>query len=64
MYKSFTDIKEQRQLYHESACKKDTREGEKDLGSGDLRARSHSAKFIVCAYKDRQIPGQPRTEGV
>jgi hypothetical protein len=31
----------------------DIKEG--NLGSGDHRARSHPAKFIVCVYKGRQI---------
>jgi hypothetical protein len=52
----FTDLKEQRQLHCEPACQKDIKEGDRDLGSGDHRARSHSAKFIVCTHKDRQIP--------
>lgn len=26
------------------------------MGSSNLKARSHPAKFIVCAYKGRQIP--------
>ena len=26
------------------------------MGNGDHRARSHPAKFIVCAYKGKQIP--------
>jgi hypothetical protein len=51
------DLKDKRQLHYESACQKDTKEGDKrKLRSGVQRARSLLAKFIICAYKGSQIP--------
>jgi hypothetical protein len=29
--RSLTDLKEQRQLYYETACQKDTQEGDKEM---------------------------------
>jgi len=49
-------LKEQRQLYYEAALQKGIKKGDRDLGNGDCRARSHPTKFIVCAYKGKQIP--------
>ena len=50
------DLKEQRQQHYKPTCQKNIEEGDKDLGSGDHKARSHITKFIVCTYKSRQIP--------
>ena len=40
-----TDLKEQRQMHCHLACQKDAKEGDKDFGNDDPRARSHPAKF-------------------
>ena len=59
--RSFTDLKEQRQLHALRACSLDAKEGDRRFRSGDLRARSHPAKFFVCLFvctcKGWQIPG-------
>jgi hypothetical protein len=47
---SFTDLKEQRQLHYEPSCQEDAKEGDKDFGNDDPRARSHPAKFFVCLF--------------
>ena len=53
--RSFTNLKEQRQLHYGTACQRGPKERERDLASGDHRARSHPAKFclFVYAYKGR-----------
>lgn len=51
--RSFTDLKEQRQLVRKIL---------RDLGSGGHKARSHPAKPFVYANNGRWIPGQPGTE--
>ena len=49
--RGFTDLKEQRQLPYEPDCQKHTKEGDRDLESGDRKARSHTAKFFAYAYE-------------
>lgn len=48
--RSFTDLKEQKDLYYEAACQKDTKKQDKDLGSGNCWARSHPVRFL-CLQK-------------
>jgi hypothetical protein len=45
------NLKEHRQLHYEPACQKVIKEGDRDLGSGTHKVRSHPAKFSVCDYQ-------------
>ena len=54
--RSFTDLKEQRQLHYEPACQKDTKEGDKEIQGVVITETSTHLNFFVYAYKGRQIP--------
>jgi hypothetical protein len=54
------NLKEQKQLHCEPTCQKDTREGEKDLGSGDPTQLSFVCLFTLT--KADRFQDQPGTE--
>jgi hypothetical protein len=51
--KNFIDLNEKTQLYYNPASQK---ERKRDIGNGDHRVSSHPPKYLVYAYKGRQIP--------
>ena len=64
LYEGLMNPKEQRQLCYDPTCQKDTKEVEKDLGSGD-QSWFHPAKVsCLCVQKQTNswVQGQPETE--
>ena len=55
--RNFTDLKEQRQLYYEPSCQKDTKEDGKEIQGVVIKGQDPTPlSFLFVLYKGRQIP--------